>query len=267
MLKKVIFLVILLGALSGCREKVRVLRLATTTSTQNSGLLDVIVPPFEKQHNLKVHVIAVGTGAALKLGENGDVDAMIVHAKEAEEKFVAQGYGINRVEFAYNEFIIVGPASDPAGIKREDSAVKAFKRISSAKALFISRGDNSGTHQKELVLWSQSGINPRGEWYIETGQGMAETLLMAHEKQAYTLTDEGTFWAIKERLGLEVLVQGDDGLRNVYSIITTNPARHPHVNAQGAKALTDWLTSSQCQKMIGDFKVNGRTLFHPLFTK
>lgn len=267
MFKKVVFLLIAIIVVNGCREKVKVLRLATTTSMQNSGLLDFILPPFERAHNLKVHVIAVGTGAALKLGENGDVDAMIVHAKDMEEKFVAQGFGINRVEFVYNEFVIVGPPNDPAGIKELNFVVEAFRKIRDVGILFISRVDNSGTHQKELAIWSEAGIVSAGDWYVESGQGMGETLLMAHEKQGYTLTDNATFWAIKERLALDIVLLSDERLHNVYSIITPNPSRFSHVNVQGAEALTEWLLSPTCQSMIENFKENGRRLFHPLVVK
>lgn len=250
----------------GAKEERR-LKLATTTSTQATGLLDVIIPPFEKAHGVSVSVIAVGTGAALKLGQNGDADVMIVHAKEAEIPFINAGYGIDRVEFMYNEFVIVGPENDPAGIRGMKEGHAAFARISASGSAFISRGDDSGTHKKELALWAAAGIKPAGAWYIEIGQGMAECLLMAQEKQAYTLTDSGTFYAYRSKLHLQALVQGDENLRNVYSIIATNPARIPKINYADAKALIHWITSPECQRLIGSYAKDGHVLFHPMLSK
>lgn len=237
---------------------------ATTTSVQASGLLDVILPPFESARGITIKVVAVGTGAALKLGQNGDADVVIVHAKEAELEYVANGYGVDRTEFMYNEFVIIGPSNDPAGIKGMDDAAKALARIASSKSAFISRGDNSGTHMKELSLWKAAGVKPEGSWYVEIGQGMAECLMMAQEKGAYTLTDTATYFAFKSKPSLPILVRGDIRLRNIYSVIATNPKQILGVNYKGASALIAWIKSPECQKLIADYKKDGQVLFHPL---
>ena len=239
------------------------IRMATTTSTDNSGLLEVILPPFEKMCNVTVDVIAVGTGKAIKLGEKGDVDLILVHAPEAEKKFVKEGYGVNRRSVMHNDFIILGHASDPAKIKGEKNITKAFEIIAKTKSLFISRGDDSGTHKKEKSIWRNTGIVPQGNWYLEAGQGMGTVLQMAHEKMAYTLSDRGTYLAYKTKIDLVIISEGDPDLHNPYGVIAVNPTKQPHVNYVKAMALIGWLTSPECQQMIAQFKKGGQILFHP----
>jgi tungstate transport system substrate-binding protein len=237
--------------------------MATTTSTENSGLLYEILPPFEKAFNAKVDVIAVGTGKALKLGENGDVDVVLVHARKAEDAFVNTGHGVNRRDLMYNDFVIVGPKADPAKIKGTRDAAEAFKRIAEAQAPFVSRGDDSGTHKKELSVWEDSGLPPSGTWYMESGQGMGPTLQIANEKQGYCLTDRGTFLAFKDKIQLPILSDGDRRLFNPYGVIAVSPAAHPDANYVHAMALIGWLTSPECQKMIGSYTKFGEVLFTP----
>lgn len=237
--------------------------LATTTSVDNSGLLEVLLPPFEEKFRVRVDVIAVGTGKAITLAKNGDVDVILVHDREAEEEFVKKGYGINRREVMYNDFIILGPAADPAAIKGMPDVREAFKRIAASKSLFISRGDDSGTHKKEQSIWRSANITPRGTWYMETGQGMGACLNIASEKQAYILTDRGTYLAFKSQLALKVLLEGDPVLFNPYGIIPVNPAYHNHVNYQMAMALVDYLVSPQGQKIICNFTRFDQVLFKP----
>ncbi len=242
-----------------------ILKLGTTTSVDNSGLLRVLLPPFEKMLNVRVDVISVGTGKAMELGKNGDVDVLIVHAKEAEEQFIKEGSGVNRREFMFNDFVIVGPPDDPAGIKSMKDAVSAMKKIAEKKSPFISRGDNSGTHQKEKSIWKLCQITPSGSWYMESGQGMEATLLMAKEKSAYTISDRGTYLAFKNKTDLQILFEGDMArLGNPYSIIAINPAKYKHVNYVYAMALVGWVTSVEGQKIIGNFKTpSGEIMFHP----
>ncbi len=240
------------------------LKLATTTSTDNSGLLNVLLPPFEKMFDVRVDVIAVGTGKALTLGKNGDVDVVLVHARSAEDQFVADGYGVNRRDVMYNDFIILGPSDDPAGVKAMKDAVAAFRSISAKKAPFASRGDDSGTHKRERALWKEAEIEPAGDWYMETGQGMGATLQVANEKRAYTISDRGTYLAYKDKIEIVILVQGDtDKLANPYGVIAVNPAKHPHVNYVNAMALIGWITSVKGQKIIGNYKQFGELLFYP----
>ncbi len=243
------------------------LRLATTTSTENSRLLGTLLPPFEKVNNCKVDVIAVGTGKALKLGERGDVDVVLVHARKAEDKFVADGYGANRRDVMYNDYIIVGPKQDPAGLGKAKTAEDAFKRLGEGKADFISRGDTSGTHQKELEIWKQVGITPKGKWYVEAGQGMGVVLQMANEKRAYTLADRGTYVAFEGKVDLVILFQGDKLLFNPYGVITVEPKKNPGVNFELANKFIDYLTGPEGQKVIAGFKVSGKQLFFPNATK
>lgn len=239
------------------------LRLATTTSTVASGLLDQILPVFTRETGIEVHVIAVGTGKALRMGADGDVDVVLVHAPKAEEKFVADGYGVDRRGVMYNEFLIVGPASDPAGIRGETDAAKALVRISSSGAGFVSRGDDSGTHKKELGLWASAGVKPEGRWYMEAGQGMGKVLQMAGELDAYTLVDEGTW--IKQGPGtrLEELSRGDERLFNPYGIIAVNPQLHPQTNSADARTLVEWMTGINGQRLIGNYRLAGKQLFTP----
>ena len=243
------------------------LKLATTTSTENSGLLEVLLPPFEEKFDVKVDVIAVGTGQAIKLGENGDVDILFVHAREAEDKFIQDGHGVNRRDVMFNDFIILGPSNDPAEIGSESSVILAFKRISDRKAYFVSRGDDSGTHKKEKDLWQNAKISPEGEWYMEIGQGMGTTLQVADERQAYVLCDRGTFLAYKHKIDLIVLFEGDPLLFNPYGIMAVNPARYPQVKYIEAMQLIAWLTSVEGQKVIEGYKKEGEILFHPMAIK
>ena len=247
-----------------CASAAERLKLATTTSTDNSGLLKVLLPPFEKMFDVRVDVIAVGTGKAIALGENGDVDIILVHARGAEDQFVAEGYGVNRRDVMYNDFIILGPSDDPAGVKGMKDAVAALKSISVKKAPFASRGDDSGTHKREKILWKASGIVPAGDWYMETGQGMGATLQVADEKRAYIISDRGTYLAYKDKIELEIMVQGDtERLANPYGVIAVNPAKYSHVSYINSMALIGWLTSVEGQKIIGNYKRFGELLFYP----
>ncbi|MGC8602698.1 MAG: extracellular solute-binding protein [Desulfomonilaceae bacterium] len=255
-----LFIVLLLSSTSLCETR---LRMSTTTSTENSGLLGVVLPPFEKENNVKVDVIAVGTGKALKLGENGDVDVVFVHSKPAEDKFVAEGFGVDRRDVMYNDFIIIGPKDDPAKIKNLKSAVQAFKKIAETQALFISRGDDSGTNLKEKDIWKATGIIPKGSWYMEAGKGMGAVLQMANEKRAYTLSDRGTFLSYQQKIALVEFVQGDKVLFNPYGIIAVNPNKHSNVQYTLAKKFIDFITGPEGQKIIADYKLNGKQLFFP----
>lgn len=239
------------------------LRLSTTTSTDNSGLLAVLIPPFEKKTGLKVDVIAVGTGKALALGQNGDVDVVLVHARAEEDKFVAAGFGVNRRDVMHNDFIILGVSADPAGVKGLKDAAEALRRIAAKQASFVSRGDESGTHVKEKELWAKTGQQPQGRWYKEAGQGMGEVIIMSENLGGYTLADRGTYLSMKAKVRLQILVEGDPVLFNPYGVIAVNPARHPHVNYDGAMAFVAWLTSREGQQLIADFKVDGDVLFFP----
>ena len=243
------------------------LKLSTTTSTENSGLLYALLPPFEKQFNIKVDVISVGTGKALKLGENGDVDVVLVHARNLEDKFVADRYGINRRDVMHNDFVIIGPSVDPAVVSKAKTTVEALKLIAKKKLPFVSRGDTSGTHNKELSLWKEAKIKPSGSWYIESGRGMGEVLIMAHEKGAYTLTDRGTYLAFQKdgKIDLPILFEGDPILFNPYGIIAVNPDRYPQVNYVMAMALIGWVTSQGGQKIIESYGTvkYGAPLFYP----
>ena len=258
-----------LMALAGCGEKEEgskgSLVLATTTSTQDSGLLDLLIPEFKEKYGVTVKTIAVGTGEALKMGERGDADVILVHVKDSEEELVDGGYGLERVEVMYNDFVIVGEA-DPAGIKGEKSAVEAFKKIAETGSTFVSRGDDSGTNEKEKKIWAEAGVDPAGQpWYVETGQGMGNTLTMASEKQGYTLSDRATYLSRKETLQLLILVEGDKSLFNQYSAIVINPEKHPDLdlNVKGAGDFVEFLTSDEGQELIGSYEKYGTVLFHP----
>ena len=240
--------------------------LSTTTSTQDSGLLDVLIPIFEKKTGYFVKTIAVGSGQAMAMGQKGEADVLLVHSPAAEKKFVTEGYGINRRLIMHNDFIIVGPPSDPAGIKGVKSAAEAFKKIAAANAVFMSRGDNSGTHAKEKTIWAAAGIKAEGQkWYQQTGLGMGQTLAVAAEKKTYTLADRGTYLALKKNLGLDILTEGDAILLNIYHVIEVNPAKWPKVNAAGAKAFADFMVSKETQNIIKTFGVDkfGSPLFFP----
>ncbi|BDV42104.1 tungsten ABC transporter substrate-binding protein [Geotalea uraniireducens] len=238
------------------------LKMSTTTSTQDSGLLPVLLPAFEKKCNCKVDVIAVGTGQALKLGEAGDVDVVFVHARKLEDKFVADGFGVNRRDVMYNDFVIIGPTNDPAGIARAKTAAEALKLIAARQATFISRGDRSGTNIKEKELWKAAGIEPKGSWYVEAGQGMGPVITMATERQAYTLADRGTYNAYKgQKTDLTILFQGEKGLFNPYGIIAVNPKRFPYVKYDLAMKLIDFVTGPEGQKIIAGYKAHGEPVF------
>ena len=239
------------------------LKLSTTTSTENSGLLGFLLPAYESRCGCKVKVISVGTGKALELGKNGDVDVVLVHARAAEDKFVAEGHGVNRRDVMYNDFVIVGPPSDPAGIAGQHDVLAALRKIHEANARFISRGDNSGTDQMERSYWKALGIIPQGRAYISAGLGMGEVLTMAAEMQAYTLTDRATYGAYRAKTALRIVVQGDPGMFNPYGVIAVNPKKWPGINYAGAMDFIAWLTSSEGQERIAAFRVNGEQLFFP----
>ncbi|MDP1831177.1 MAG: substrate-binding domain-containing protein [Geothrix sp.] len=239
--------------------------LATTTSTQDSGLLDEIIPLFERQTGYLVKTIAVGSGQALAMGRRGEADVLLVHSPEAEKALVADGAGIHRRIVMHNDFVLAGPPADPAGVAKH-TAVEAFQRIAASRSLFLSRGDHSGTHAQELRLWKAAGISPDGQtWYQQTGQGMGQTLAIAAEKRAYTLSDRGTYLALRKQLDLPVLHEGDPSLRNTYHIIEVNPARFPQVNGAGARAFADFLVSKAVQARIKEFGIAtfGSPLFFP----
>lgn len=230
--------------------------LATTTSTQDSGLLDVLVPLFEQQTGYHVKVVAVGSGAALKMGQDGNADVLLVHSPAAEKTYMDGGFGKDRLLVMHNDFVIVGPAADPAGIRGLGSALEAFKKIAASGTMFISRGDQSGTNAKELALWKSAGLDPAGQkpaWYVQSGQGMGATLTIASEKNAYTLTDRATYLANKANLQLDLLVEKDNTLLNVYHVITVDPAKWPKSNYEGALAFARWITNSATQAVIGEF--------------
>ncbi len=244
----------------------RFILLQSTTSTQNSGLFDAILPGFTAATGIEVRVVAVGTGQALKNARNGDGDVLLVHAREAEEAFVSEGYGVARFDVMYNDFVIVGPPADPAGIAGLSDATAALEAIAAAEAPFASRGDDSGTHVKELALWRAAGLDPTaasGTWYRETGSGMGATLNVARGMGAYTLTDRGTWIAFKNKGNFGILVSGDARLFNPYGVILVNPARHPRVKAEDGQAFIDWLTGPEGQAAIAAYKLNGQQLFFP----
>ena len=243
--------------------------LSTTTSTQDSGLLDLLVPLFEKQSGYSVKTVSVGTGQALALAAKGDADVALVHAPSLEKKYVSGGQLQNRRLVMYNDFVIIGPKDDPAKIRALKSTLAALKAIEQAKAPFVSRGDNSGTHTLEKSLWKEAGIQPNGPWYIESGQGMGATLNIANERNAYTITDRGTYLALGQRVTLPILVEGDRALLNIYSVMEVNPANGPRVNAAGGKAFADFMVSPQAQNLIKNFGVEkfGQPLFVPVAHK
>jgi tungstate transport system substrate-binding protein len=238
------------------------LRLATTTSTEQSGLLAAILPAFEKESGYKVSVVAVGTGASLKIGEKGDCDVVLVHARALEDAFMAGGFGAERRDVMYNDFVLLGPASDPAGISRASSAGQALSLISQKQSPFISRGDNSGTDVKEKDIWKAAGIKPSGAWYKEIGQGMAQAIMMAEQTGGYTLSDRATWLAMKDKSSLKILYQGDKVLFNPYGIISVSPAKWPNVNIGGAKALIDWITGPRGQALIAAYQIGGERCFY-----
>ena len=239
--------------------------LATTTSTQDSGLLDELVPLFAAQTGYDLKPVAVGSGAALRLGEEGEADVLLVHSPQAEKGFMDAGFGVDRETVMSNDFVLVGPEDDPAGIAEKSSAVDAMGAIAEAEATFVSRGDDSGTHALELQLWEQAGLEPEGSWYQESGTGMGDTLNIANEREGYTLTDRGTYLALRDRLDLVVLVEGDRALRNVYHVITVNPANGARINDAGGRAFFDFVLAPATQEVIGAFGTDrfGQPLFTP----
>ncbi len=265
-LRRWLILSVLVSTLLAGAVRADSLRIASTTSLDNSGLLAAILPAFTRKTSVKVQVIAVGTGKALRLGRNGDVDMVLVHHRRAEDRFVAGGHGIGRTEIMYNDFVLVGPARDPAGVTGRKIA-PALRQLAAAKGLFLSRGDSSGTHWRERALWRLAGLTPwmtRAKWYREAGGGMGRTLNMAAELRAYTLTDRGTWVAFPNRRGLAILVAGDPALHNVYAAIIVNPRRHKHTRVRQAKALIAWLLSADGRRRIAAFRVGGERLFTPI---
>ncbi len=255
--------------LASPKVKQSTVRLATTTSTENSGLLNYILPKFEHSTGYHVQVIAVGTGKALRMGKDGDVDVLLVHALDSEKAFVKNEFGLKRHSVMYNDFVLLGPANDPAGIKDKKTLQDAFISISQHLSLFISRGDDSGTHKKEMKLWSEADIKPQGQWYREIGQGMGKAIQMADELGAYTIADRGTWLSYKSKLSynnktdLQVLYQGSDSLFNPYGLIAINPMRYSDINLIGANALIKWMTSKTGQTLIGQYKIDQQVLFTP----
>jgi tungstate transport system substrate-binding protein len=260
-------LIAFVTAIPGCAGEANKLDviLATTTSTQDSGLLDVLVPAFEKKTGYKVKTIAVGSGAALTMGERGEADVLLVHSPAAENKIVDAGVGVNYQLVMHNDYIVVGPSSDPAKIRGEKKATQAFARIASVKSVFVSRGDESGTHTKEKEIWGASGVRPEAPWYMLSGTGMAQTLTIASEKAGYTLTDRATYLTQKKNLKLDLLVEGDAPLLNIYHVMQVSPQKFPKVNSAGAKAFVDFIMSADTQRIIGSFGVDkyGQSLFFP----
>lgn len=257
------FLVLLLSVSFQSLAEVERLKMATTTSTDNSGLLAVLNPPFEKKYNVKLDVISVGTGKAIRLGKNGDVDLIFVHAPGAEKKFVDEGYGVEREPVMHNDFVIVGPVSDPVGLKSAKNINEAMALLLEKKHIFVSRGDDSGTHKKEKNLWAMAGDEPSGGWYLAVGQGMGVVLRIADDKEAYTLTDRGTYLAYKDKMKLRVLFENDEALFNPYHVIMVNPEKHPHTKIDLARQYSEFIRGVEGQNLIRNFKVNGEVLFHP----
>jgi len=256
----IIFLVVMLPGSLMAEER---LRLATTTSTENSGLLAILHPPFENKYNVKVDVIAVGTGKALRLGQNGNVDLVMAHAPDAEKKFVSEGYGIKRFPVMHNDFVILGPANDPAGVKQSKSIGDALKGIAEREQTFVSRGDDSGTHKKELSLWQIADLEPQGKWYLAAGQGMGAVLRIANDKLAYTLADRGTYLAFKNKIDIELVFEGAKELFNPYHVILLNPEEHTHIKSGLARKYVDFIRSKERQHIIADFQIAGERLFEP----
>jgi len=268
-MKKISFLVLcflLISLFAYSEDKVH-LKLSTTTSTENSGLLKYLLPKFEEKYNLKVDVIAVGTGKALKIAENGDVDVVLVHARKLEDKFVADGFGVNRKDVMFNDFVILGPKKDPAGLKKVKTAADAFKAVSAKKSTFISRGDKSGTDVKEKEIWTLIKIKPEGKWYKEAGQGMEEVISMAENENAYTLSDRGTYLSMKKKIKLAVCFEKDPVLFNPYGIIAVNPEKVKTAKYKEAMLLVDWIVSKEAQDLIKGFTIDGEILFFPSAVK
>lgn len=244
--------------------------LATTTSTQDSGLLEVILPDFEAQTGIAVKVVAVGTGKAIEMGKNGEADVLLVHARAQEDKFIADGYGVERFDVMYNDFVVLGPKEDPAKVKTSapKDAVKAFTAIAAVPSTFVSRDDKSGTNTKEIEIWKAANITPEGDWYIKTGTGMGETLTVTNEKLGYTLADRATYANMKDTMtNLEIVCEGDPLLNNPYGVIAVSPSINDKINAKGAQAFVDWILSPETQTLIGSYEINGDPLFTPSATQ
>ena len=261
--KRLVFPAILAFGLQSGWAWADIIKLATTTSTENSGLLSELLPRFTRETGHPVHVIAVGTGKALRMGANGDVDVVLVHARKAEEQFIAAGNGVRRHPVMYNDFVLVGPKNDPADVGSAKNATEALTRIQSAEAIFVSRGDDSGTHKKERDLWKKAGLTPKRAWYREVGQGMGKVLQITDEMQGYTLTDRGTWLAYKDKFSLALLFQSDPILFNPYGIIRVSDKKYPDLNHTGAETLIRWITSPTGQRHIANFHKNGEPLFVP----
>lgn len=263
-----IFIFLIINIVS-CNQKTAVrekeIILSTTTSTYDSGLLDELIPVFEKKYKLSVIPIAVGTGEALGMGKRGEVDVVLVHSGSAEDKFLEEGYGVNRKDVMHNDFVIIGPEEDPAEIKGNENVTEAFKKMSEKQMLFVSRGDDSGTHKKEIKIWEEAEIEPKGDWYLEAGQGMAGTIMIANEKNAYTLSDRGTYLSQQDNIELVILFEGDPLLLNPYGIIAVNPDKHSKVNYEGAMRFIEFITSKDGQEIIKNFGIEkyGQPLFFP----
>jgi tungstate transport system substrate-binding protein len=273
--QKLLLLAVFLNALilgpraEAAESKDKNVILSTTTSTQDSGLLDVLVPLFEKQTGYSVKTVSVGTGQALAMAAKGDADVALVHAPSLEKKYVVDGKLLNRRLVMYNDFVIIGPKEDPAKIKPAKTALVALKLIEQSKSSFVSRGDNSGTHNLEKTLWKEAGIQPKGDWYIEAGQGMGATLNIANQRNAYTITDRGTLLALRNRVTLPILIESDKVLLNIYSVMEVNPANGPRVNTAGGKAFADFMVAPQTQNVIKNFGMEkfGQPLFVPVAGK
>jgi tungstate transport system substrate-binding protein len=264
----VLLTVVILGSFWGCtKEESLPILLSTTTSTENSGLLSFILPEFTKDTGFEVKVVAVGTGQALKMGENGEADVLLVHAKSSEEAFVADGHGLERFDVMYNDFVLIGPKNDPLQMEAHSSSsiLSAFEALHKQNAIFVSRGDDSGTHKMELSLWSMLSVEPKGDWYVSAGQGMGPVIQMTNEKQGYTLTDRATYLSMKDSIELEVVLEGDVQLFNQYGVIAVNPNKHDRINAKGADAFVKWILSERGQALIGEFgrEEFGESLFVP----
>ena len=265
-MKKIIIALLLLLTACGTSAPAQEILLVSTTSTQDSGLLDILIPAFTEQTGYEVRLIATGSGQALEIAEQGNADVILLHSPDAEKQFVADGWGIDRRLVMHNDFIIVGPESDPASLHTRTSAADAFLAIVSSASTFVSRGDESGTHIKEKAIWQNAGLNPFDEsWYLETGQGQGATLSIASEKQGYALVDRGTFLAYQSNVDLKILFEGDPVLLNVYHVIVVNPDKWPHVNLAGALAFADFITSPEGQKIIGEFGEGAEAYGQPLF--
>ena len=264
--RALVLVLLICTAIGPARAEQRYITLASTTSTQNSGLFDHILPKFKAASGIAVRVVAVGTGAALRLARNGDADVLLVHHQPSEEAFVRDGFGVARHPLMYNDFIIVGPKDDPLGLAQAADAAAALTRIAQGRAAFVSRGDDSGTHKRELALWVDAGIDTSvhsGTWYRETGSGMGASLNTAAAMDAYTLSDRGTWLSFQNKRGLAILSEGDPGLRNKYGIILVSPKRHPHVKARLGQSFIDWLMSAAGYSAIAGHRIDGEQLFYP----